>query len=140
MGAWVAAGVGLALSMPVAFAQEGTPPDAIRTVRDGTASKDDVQTVLNNTARINGNLFVRYAPQPWYAEVGVTHLGKRHYWNGNTEQHLPGFTRVDAMVGFTRAPWTFTAAVQNVFDKQYWRSSAMPGSPRALMVKANYEF
>ena len=95
---------------------------------------------LNNTARINGNLFVRYAPQPWYAEVGVTHLGKRHYWNGNTEQHLPGFTRVDAMVGFTRAPWTFTAAVQNVFDKQYWRSSAMPGSPRALMVKANYEF
>lgn len=45
MGAWVAAGVGLALSMPVAFAQEGTPPDAIRTVRDGTASKDDVQTV-----------------------------------------------------------------------------------------------
>ncbi|MDO5087107.1 MAG: TonB-dependent siderophore receptor [Comamonadaceae bacterium] len=96
---------------------------------------------LNNTARVSSNLFVRYAPRPWYAEVGVTHLGKRHYWsNQGVEQHLPGFTRVDAMLGFNRASWTFTAAVQNVFNKQYWRSSAMPGSPRAVMVKASYEF
>ncbi|RRD56892.1 TonB-dependent receptor [Comamonadaceae bacterium OH2545_COT-014] len=96
---------------------------------------------LNNTARVSSNLFVRYAPRPWYAEVGVTHLGKRHYWsNQGVEEHLPGFTRVDAMLGFNRASWTFTAAVQNVFNKQYWRSSAMPGSPRAIMVKASYEF
>lgn len=95
---------------------------------------------LDNTSRVSGNLFVRYAPRPWYAEVGITHLGKRYYTEQNVQRRLPGFTRVDAMVGFNRAPWTFTAAVQNVFDKQYWRSSAMPGSPRALMVKASYEF
>lgn len=96
---------------------------------------------LNHTARVNGNLFVRYAPRPWYAEVGVTHLGQRHYWsNRGVEQHLPAFTRVDAMLGFNRAPWTFTAAVHNVFNTRYWRSSAMPGTPRALMLKASYTF
>ncbi len=103
-------------------------------------SPQRVGRYLDNTARVNGNLFVRYVAQPWYAEAGVTHVGKRHYWSGNTAQHLPGFTRVDAMLGFNRAPWTFSVAVQNVFDKKYWRSSAMPGSPRAIMVKANYEF
>ena len=34
---------------------------------------------LTNTARINGNLFVRYAPRPWFAEAGLTHIGKRYY-------------------------------------------------------------
>lgn len=95
---------------------------------------------LTNTSRISSNAFVRYAPNPWYAEVGVTHLGKRYYYVSNVEHGLPAFTRVDAMVGYNAAPWTFTLAVQNVFDKQYWRSSAMPGSPRAVTFKASYEF
>ena len=44
------------------------------------------------------------------------------------------------MIGYTHAGWTFTAAVQNVLDKTYWRSSAMPSSPRAITIKAAYEF
>lgn len=95
---------------------------------------------LDNTSRVSSNLFVRYAPQPWFAEVGITHLGKRYYTVQNVQHSLPGFTRVDAMIGYHRGPWTFTAAVQNVLDKNYWRSSAMPGSPRALMVKAHLTF
>lgn len=99
---------------------------------------------LSNTSPRNGNVFVRYVFKPWYVEAGVTHQGKRFAYTNNTrtgvEQSLPGFTRVDAMVGFSQAPWNFTAAVQNVFDKQYWRSNAMPGSPRSITLKANYEF
>ena len=105
------------------------------------ASPHRVGRYLDNTSRISSNFFVRYAPRPWYAEVGVTHLGKRYYYNSqNKENPLPGFTRLDAMIGYTHAGWTFTAAVQNVLDKTYWRSSAMPGSPRAITVKAAYEF
>lgn len=99
---------------------------------------------LSNTSSRNGNIFVRYTMKPWYVEAGVTHQGKRYAYTNNTptgvEQSVPGFTRVDAMVGFNQAPWHFTAAVQNVFDKQYWRSNAMPGSPRAITLKASYEF
>lgn len=101
---------------------------------------------LNNTSRRNGNVFVRYIFKPWYVEAGLTYQGKRYGYtnNGNiatgTLEILPGFTRVDAMVGYSQAPWNFTAAVQNVTNKTYWRSNAMPGSPRALTVKASYEF
>lgn len=95
---------------------------------------------LTNTARINGNLFVRYAPRPWFAEAGLTHIGKRYYYDKNEEHGLPAFTRLDALVGYSAAPWNFTLALQNVTNKKYWRSNAMPGSPRAVMLKASYEF
>lgn len=95
---------------------------------------------LTNTARINGNLFVRYAPRPWFAEAGLTHIGKRYYYISNKEHGLPAFTRLDALVGYSAAPWNFTLALQNVTNKKYWRSDAMPGSPRAVMLKASYEF
>ena len=95
---------------------------------------------LTNTARINGNLFVRYAPRPWFAEAGLTHIGKRYYYISNEEHGLPAFTRLDALVGYSAAPWNFTLALQNVTNKKYWRSNAMPGSPRAVMLKASYEF
>lgn len=96
---------------------------------------------LNNTSRVTSNLFVRYAPRPWYAEVGVTHLGKRLYTTSQgTPENLPGFTRVDAMVGYTHANWNFTFAVHNVFNTRYWRASSMPGSPRAFTLKGSYQF
>ncbi len=95
---------------------------------------------LTNTARINGNLFVRYAPHPWFAEAGLTHIGKRYYYISNEEHGLPAFTRLDALIGYSAAPWNFTLALQNVTNKKYWRSNAMPGSPRAVMLKASYEF
>lgn len=97
---------------------------------------------LDNTSRLSSNLFVRYAPNPWFAEVGITRVGTRYYSvRSNPNQlSLPGFTRVDALVGYTKAPWSLTFAVHNVFNKEYWRSSAMPGSPRAFTFKANYEF
>lgn len=95
---------------------------------------------LQNTAKRNGNLFVRYAPAgPWYAEVGVTHTSARWSNAANTAR-LPGYTRWDALVGWRAAPWTVTMAVSNLLDKEYWRSNAMPGAPRSFLVSANYQF
>lgn len=95
---------------------------------------------LVDTALRNGNLFVRYAPQgPWYAEMGVTHTSARWLNAANTSR-VPGYTRWDALVGWRQGAWTATAALSNLLDKEYWRSDAMPGAPRSLLVSVNYQF
>lgn len=95
---------------------------------------------LQNTAKRNGNLFVRYAPSgPWYGELGVTYTSARWSNAANTAR-LPGYTRWDALVGWRAAPWTVTMAVSNLLDTEYWRSNAMPGAPRTFLLSANYQF
>lgn len=95
---------------------------------------------LINNAKRNGSLFVRYAPSaPWYAELGVTHVGDRWTNPANTVR-LPGFTRWDGLVGYRAAPWTVTAGISNLLDKEYWRANSMPGAPRSVLVSANYQF
>lgn len=95
---------------------------------------------LRNTADRNGSLFLRHAPAgPWYAEIGLTHSSGRWIDAANTER-LPGYTRWDALVGWRSGAWTATLAVSNLFDKQYWRSAAMPGTPRSFLLSANYQF
>ncbi len=95
---------------------------------------------LANTAQRNGNLFLRYAPPgAWYGEVGVTHTSRRYTNLANTSI-LPGYTRWDGLVGWRAAPWTVTLAVSNLLDKEYWRSSSMPGTPRSFLLSANYQF
>lgn len=96
--------------------------------------------ILRNTARHNGNLFVRYAPVgAWYGEVGVTHSGSRWADTANTEK-VPGYTRWDALVGWRQDAWTVTLALTNLTDRTYWRSNAMPGAPRSALLTANYQF
>lgn len=99
---------------------------------------------LNGTSDVQGNVFVRYLPNPtWYAEMGVTHSGKRYNYNTTTgaDNNIDGFTRVDAMFGYQfNKNVSTTLAVNNVFDTEYWRSSSMPASPRSFMARLNYEF
>ena len=100
----------------------------------------NVGKYLPNTAKRNGNLFLRYAPAgAWYGELGVTHTSER-YTNAANTAVVPGYTRWDGLIGWRAAPWTVTLAVSNLFDKEYWRSNAMPGTPRSFLVSANYQF
>lgn len=100
---------------------------------------------LRNTSKMQGNFFVRYVPNPtWYGEVGVTHSGKRY---GNPNQNdkeridLPGFTRFDALLGYQyNKQISGTFAIQNLFNKKYWRSDSKQGDERSFMAKINYEF
>lgn len=95
---------------------------------------------LANTAKRNGNLFLRYAPPgAWYGEIGATHTSRRYTNIANTSV-VPGYTRWDGLIGWRAEPWTVTFAVSNLLDKEYWRSSSMPGSPRSFLVSANYQF
>lgn len=109
-------------------------------VAEDNESPENVGKILTNTARRNGNLFLRYAPPgKWYGEVGVTHSGKRWADTDNTVE-VPGYTRWDAMVGWRANPWTLTLAITNLTDREYWRSDAMPGAPRTALFTANYQF
>ena len=99
---------------------------------------------LNGTSDIQGNLFVRYVPNPtWYGEMGVTHSDERYNYNTRTgvDSNIEGFTRVDAMFGYqVNTQLSTTLAVNNLFNTEYWRSGSMPGSPRSFMARLNYEF
>jgi iron complex outermembrane receptor protein len=109
-------------------------------VAEDRSAPANVGKRLMNTAQRNGNLFLRYAPQgPWYGEIGVTHTSER-YSNAANTARVPGYTRWDALVGWRAAPWTVTLAISNLLDKDYWRSSSMPGAPRSVLVSANYQF
>ncbi len=109
-------------------------------VASDVSAPANVGKLLPNTARRNGSLFVRYAPAgAWYGELGATHTSER-YTNAANTAVVPGYTRWDALIGWRAAPWTVTLAVSNLFDKEYWRSNAMPGAPRSFLVSANYQF
>ncbi|ENU44959.1 TonB-dependent receptor [Acinetobacter seifertii] len=95
---------------------------------------------LANTSKNTGNLFVRYLPtEQWYTEVGVTYVGS-YYPNINNQVKMEGFNRVDAAIGYTAAPWNVTLAVNNLTNKEYWRSDSMSGTPRNVLLRLNYKF
>ena len=99
---------------------------------------------LENTARVNGNIFVRYAPsnQSFYAETGVTYVGDRYdYDNDGNEDNLGSYTKVDALFGWKYNKKTnVTLAISNLFDENYWSSTRMTGTPRSFTARLNYKF
>ena len=109
-------------------------------VREDVDEPSNVGLHLSNTGRYNGSLFARYVPSSrWYGEAGVSYAGSRWANAANTVE-LPGYARWDASVGWRPLPWTVTLAVSNLFDKAYWRSNAMPGMPRTVLLSASYLF
>jgi iron complex outermembrane recepter protein len=110
-----------------------------KVVEDRSVPANEGKT-LRDTAKRNGNLFVRYAPEgAWYGELGVTHTSSRYTNEANTTR-LPGYTRWDALIGWRAAPWSATLALSNLLDKEYWRSASMPGAPRSVLLSVNYQF
>lgn len=93
------------------------------------------------TAKVTGNLFLRYAPEgsDWYGESGVTFRDSVYNNLANTSERA-SYGRWDASVGWRPMPWVVTAAVTNIADRRYWRSTSMPGAPRSFLVNASYVF
>lgn len=113
--------------------------------------KNDSRTTVKEEDRLKGkklakisentgNLFVRYLPtEKWYGEVGVTYVGS-YYTTDKNLIKMPDWTRVDAAVGYKDDKWGATLAVNNLTDKEYWRSNSMPGTPRNYLFRVNYYF
>lgn len=98
---------------------------------------------LSNTAKFNGNIFLRYAPSSFhmYGEVGLTHVGTRYFYSrSGKESTLDAFNRVDMLIGYNYNNFNITLGILNLLDKEYWRSSVMPGSSRSATLRVNYKF
>ena len=101
---------------------------------------------LNETTRWQGNVFLRYVnADKWYVESGVTGYSKRYSYSTSggriQEQHLPGFARVDVSAGYSFTEHAqMTLAINNLFDKKYWRSSSRLGDERSFMMNFHYNF
>lgn len=112
---------------------------------DAKIAKNDlkpelVDNDLRNVSKHTGNLFVRYLPtEKFYGEVGATYMGSYYTSDENTIK-MPDWTRVDAAVGYKDDKWGATFAVNNLTDKEYWRSNSMPGTPRNYLFRVNYYF
>lgn len=95
---------------------------------------------LSGISENTGNLFVRYLPvEKWYGELGATYVGSYYTSDKNTTK-MPDWTRLDAAVGYKDDKWGATIAVNNLTDKEYWRSNSMPGTPRNYLLRMNYYF
>ncbi len=109
-------------------------------VKEDKQKPEQEGNYLANTSKNTGNLFVRYLPtEQWYTEVGVTYVGS-YYPNINNQVKMEGVIRVDAAIGYSADPWNVTLAVNNLTNKEYWRSDSMPGTPRNVLLRLNYQF
>ena len=101
---------------------------------------------LKNTTNWQGNVFLRYAKNDkWYVESGVTGYSKRYSYQVTktsvTDQHLPGFVRLDASAGYNfNEHAQITLAINNILNKKYWRSDSRPGDERSFMLNMHYTF
>ena len=77
-----------------------------------------------------------FAPH-WTLGGGVYFVSSRYTDNGNTAE-LPGYERLDLMLGYEQPQWALQLNVQNLTDEEYYESgqlrSALPGSPRAAIL------
>lgn len=109
-------------------------------VTEDLTTPSNVDKFKAGVAKKNGSVFVRYAPESrWYGELGITYRGPIYNAIDNLSERS-GYTRWDASIGWRAMPWTVTLAVTNLTDKRYWRSSAMPGAPRGVLVSGSYVF
>ncbi|MEB3766155.1 TonB-dependent siderophore receptor [Acinetobacter sp. MD2] len=114
-------------------------------VKENQQYPSTVDNPLDKVSKNTGNLFVRYLPtENIYLETGVTYQGSFYsYPNGNlsrTPVKIDGFNRMDAAVGYKNEHWGMTLAVNNLTNKEYWRSDSMPGTPRNYLLRLNYQF
>ncbi|WLF84931.1 TonB-dependent siderophore receptor [Moraxella sp. ZY210820] len=111
----------------------------VKTTKNPT-NANEIGKRPQNTSKHTGNIFVRYLPtEQIYAELGATYVGDFYANNTNTEK-IDGFTRLDGAIGFKNDQWSITLAGNNLTNKQYWRSGAMPGTPRNVLLRVNYLF
>ena len=94
---------------------------------------------LSNTAKHSGYLSVRYLPyENWFTELEVNYKGSM-YNDDNNQIKRPGYASWNAAIGYQTQSVDVTLAITNLFGKEYWRSSSMPGTPRAFLLTASYK-
>lgn len=100
---------------------------------------DNKGKYLSNTAKHSGHIGVRYLPyENWFTEVEFNYKGSMYNDDKNLVKR-PGYGTWNAAVGYQTRSVDVTLAVTNLLGKEYWRSSSMPGTPRAFLLTASYK-
>lgn len=77
-----------------------------------------------------------YQQSRWSAGAGLRHVGNRPDNGGQT---LPAYTVVDASAHWTVTPdWTWSARVDNLFDRRYEPTAGYNGRPRGVFVGVSW--
>jgi iron complex outermembrane receptor protein len=155
---------GLQVNRGLELSAYGEPVDGVRLLGGVTFMDAKLDKASNRTGDVtfNGNrvpgvpnvafsLYGEY-DTPWVEDLTLTgrlvYSGSTYYDQANT-QKISDWTRVDlgARYSFEREggkPVEVRATVQNVFDENYWASSARgflaAGAPRTFMVSTAFEF
>nr|WP_104666626.1 TonB-dependent siderophore receptor [Ensifer adhaerens] len=155
---------GLQVNRGLELSAYGEPVDGVRLIGGVTFMDAKLDKASDRTGKIsyNGNrvpgvpdvafsLYGEY-DTPWVEDLTLTgrlvYSGSTYYDQANT-QKISDWTRVDlgARYSFEREngkPVEIRATVQNVFDENYWASSARgflaAGAPRTFMVSTAFEF
>ncbi len=155
---------GLQVNRGLELSAYGEPVDGVRLIGGVTFMDAKLDKASDRTGKISydGNrvpgvpdvafsLYGEY-DTPWVEDLTLTgrlvYSGSTYYDQANT-QKVSDWTRVDlgARYSFEREggkPVEVRATVQNVFDENYWASSARgflaAGAPRTFMVSTAFEF
>nr|WP_179119614.1 TonB-dependent siderophore receptor [Ensifer adhaerens] len=155
---------GLQVNRGIELSAYGEPVDGVRLLGGVTFMDAKLDKAENSRTgeRFDGNrvpgvpttaisLYGEY-DTPWVEDLTLTgrlvYTGSTYYDQRNT-QKVSDWTRVDlgARYSFEREngkPVEIRATVQNVFDENYWASSARgflaAGAPRTFMVSTAFEF
>ena len=74
----------------------------------------------------------------WFTEVEFNYKGSMYNDDKNLVKRS-GYGIWNAAVGYQTRSIDVTLAVTNLLGKEYWRSSSMPGTPRAFLLTASYK-
>lgn len=94
---------------------------------------------LSNTAKNSGYVGIRYLPYDnWFTELEVNYKGSMFNDDKNTSKRS-GYAIWNTAVGYRSHSYEVTLALTNLLGKEYWRSSSMPGTPRAFLLTGSYK-
>ncbi|OUY06260.1 TonB-dependent receptor [Acinetobacter populi] len=109
-------------------------------IKEDKATPANEGKQFSGSSKHTGNLFLRYlATDKIYGEIGATYVGSYYTDTANTTKR-DGWTRLDTAFGYKDDKWGATFAINNLTNKEYWRSSSMPGTPRNYLFRVNYYF
>lgn len=94
---------------------------------------------LSNTAKNSGYLSIRYlSNENWFTELEFNYKGSM-YNDDNNQFKRSGYGIWNSAIGYQSKSYDITLALTNLSGKKYWRSSSMPGTPRAFLLTASYK-
>lgn len=79
----------------------------------------------------------------WAVGIGAYYAGEREITIPNPDWNLPSYTRLDAMLSYDIADWSFQLNVNNIADEEIFdltSTSIMPQEPRSFRFNIGYNF